>query len=140
FVQSLFCGFYITTFIQCVRWLAFSNDGWTLRDNTNRPLLAITCCIFVLTITNLFLFCAIAISFLNQQDHRTGLFKLILAPIETLTIVLADSILIYRCWVVNSRRWRIIVLPITLWLSYICFSVLFIYSAAPHMLHPEYPP
>ncbi|KAK0212410.1 hypothetical protein DFS33DRAFT_1376903 [Desarmillaria ectypa] len=45
-------------------------------------------------------------------------------------ILIADSILIWRCWVVWGRRWPMVVLPILLTVSGTAFDVLFIYHNA----------
>ncbi|KAK0241292.1 hypothetical protein EDD85DRAFT_394968 [Armillaria nabsnona] len=45
-------------------------------------------------------------------------------------ILIADSILTWRCWVVWGRRWPIVVLPILLTVSGIANDVLFIYHNA----------
>ncbi|PFH47137.1 hypothetical protein AMATHDRAFT_68350 [Amanita thiersii Skay4041] len=76
------------------------------------------------------MFCAISVAFIQEYIGTAICLRLILGPIETLTVLLADSVLIYRCWVVYSRNWRVIVLPISLWVAYVGFSGLFLYTSA----------
>lgn len=48
--------------------------------------------------------------------------------IENTTILMADAVLIYRCWVVYGGSWRAIFTPVLLWLAALSCSVLVICS------------
>ncbi|PFH46272.1 hypothetical protein AMATHDRAFT_51154 [Amanita thiersii Skay4041] len=57
------------------------------------------------------------------------------APVESMIVILADCILIYRCWVTYAYKWKVVVLPIFLWVAYIVFSVLFLYTSTYQLMH-----
>ena len=53
--QALATGVYFASFLLCVRWLAFSDDGGTLRKNIDRPMLImfiISIILFALSVTD----------------------------------------------------------------------------------------
>jgi hypothetical protein len=53
--QALATGVYFASFIVCVRWLAFSDDGGSLRKNIDRPMsimLIISILLFALSVTD----------------------------------------------------------------------------------------
>jgi len=47
FVQAILCGLYITTFIHCLRWLIFADEGWKYRERINWPMLIATIIAFI---------------------------------------------------------------------------------------------
>ncbi|KAM6499921.1 hypothetical protein JOM56_005429 [Amanita muscaria] len=46
---------------------------------------------------------------------------------EVLTIISIDSALIYRCWIVYEKSWRVICVPVTFWFASLACSTLFFY-------------
>jgi hypothetical protein len=42
FTLAVLYGFYVATLIHCLRWLAYTNDGWKLRDRVDNKLILIT--------------------------------------------------------------------------------------------------
>ena len=53
--QALATGIYFATFLLCVRWLAFSDDGGSLRKDLTRPMLMmfITILLFAFSVIDL---------------------------------------------------------------------------------------
>jgi hypothetical protein len=51
--QAVATGAYFASFLVCVRWLVFSDDGGTLRKGINWPLLVIAVILFAFSITDL---------------------------------------------------------------------------------------
>lgn len=49
--QALLTGTYFATFLLCLRWLVFSDDGGTLRKRINWPFLIITVILFAFAVT-----------------------------------------------------------------------------------------
>ncbi|PFH47649.1 hypothetical protein AMATHDRAFT_6566 [Amanita thiersii Skay4041] len=137
FVQAVFSGLYVATFLQCIRWLAFSNQGWAIRDRISWLLLTMTCCIFALSIANLAIFCYIPLAYIRSDLSRAGLLRAVLGLLESLTVVLADSVLIYRCWVVYTYSLLSIGFPLVLWIGYICLSIILNYFSTAIIYHPE---
>ena len=55
---AIFFGLYSASFIHCVRWLLFEDDGWKIRKKINWWLLSTTLLVFLLSMA---LFCAVVI-------------------------------------------------------------------------------
>jgi hypothetical protein len=53
FALSLLYGVYLTTLIQCFRWLIFTDEGWKLRSKINSVMTLATVFIFLTSTTNL---------------------------------------------------------------------------------------
>jgi hypothetical protein len=52
-VEALLTGVYLTSFLLCLRWLIFSDDGGTLRKGIHWHILIITVILFAFLVTNL---------------------------------------------------------------------------------------
>ena len=52
-LQALLTGVYLASFLVCLRWLIFSDDGGTLRKGINWPFLIITVILFAFSATDL---------------------------------------------------------------------------------------
>ena len=53
FVQAILYGLYVATFVHCLRWLIYTDDGWRRRDRVNKLMLTATILIFMLTTMDL---------------------------------------------------------------------------------------
>ncbi|PFH46865.1 hypothetical protein AMATHDRAFT_7321 [Amanita thiersii Skay4041] len=137
FVQSVFGGLYTATFLHCVRWLAFKDCGYLLRKPIKWPLLVLTSVILTLSITTIFAGFAFPLARLRQDTQLLILLKLVLQPVALMTAILADGMLIYRCWVLYGRRWRFIAFPLLMWLGYIGISALYMYSLILPIIDPK---
>jgi hypothetical protein len=51
--QGLLTGIYFASFLLCIRWLAFSDDGGGVRKGINWPLLTATIVLFGFAVTDL---------------------------------------------------------------------------------------
>ena len=51
-LQALITGVYLASFLLCMRWLVFSDDGGTQRKPINWPFLTITVIIFAFLLTS----------------------------------------------------------------------------------------
>ncbi|KAM6501663.1 hypothetical protein JOM56_001640 [Amanita muscaria] len=111
FTQAALFGLYTLTLLHCLRWLLYQDEGWKLRDRTRWLMLVTTLILFAFAVVDL----AISI-------HMS---LLILA--ENSTFLLTDAVLVYRCWVVHSNSWRIILPPIILWLSCLTAFILILF-------------
>ena len=52
-LQALLVGVYFASFLLCLRWLIFSDDGGTLRKTIHWPFLIITVLLFAFSVTSL---------------------------------------------------------------------------------------
>ena len=53
FVQSILYGLYSATFVHCIRWLTFNDDGWKLREKMNWFMILMTTLLFIFSTANL---------------------------------------------------------------------------------------
>jgi hypothetical protein len=71
FTQASLYGFYVATLIHCLRWLAYTSDGWKLRDKVgNKLILITTIAIFLFLTVNLVLMLIILLYFLGDFGDR----------------------------------------------------------------------
>jgi len=47
--------------------------------------------------------------------------------LENVPILMTDAVLIYRCWLVYGKRWRVIILPLLLWSACLLSTVIVAY-------------
>ena len=52
-LHAFLTGVYFASFILCLRWLVFSDDGSTVRKAVHRPFLIITVILFAFSVTDL---------------------------------------------------------------------------------------
>jgi len=52
-LQALLTGVYFASFLLCLRWLIFSDEGGTLRKPIRRPFLIVTLILFAFSVTSL---------------------------------------------------------------------------------------
>ena len=111
--QALATGIYFVTFLLCVRWFAFSDDGGSLRKDLKRPTLvmfAITILLFALSVTDLAL--SLRYTLLASQGIHSLLYTgtitvrnswidIVISVlnslqdfIETLTPIITDSVMV----------------------------------------------
>ncbi|KAF8330641.1 hypothetical protein F5887DRAFT_1081488 [Amanita rubescens] len=121
-VQALLMGAYFVSFLICLRWLVFSDDGGTLRKGINWTLLSIAIILFALSVADLCI--SVHIILLVSEGHSVKAYtSVITCFIEMLTRIITDGVLIFRCWIVYNRSWRIVILPLLLLLYNICLLI-----------------
>ena len=52
-IQALLYGLYVVTLVHCLRWLLYSDEGWSYREDINWPMLTIAVVIFLLSTASL---------------------------------------------------------------------------------------
>lgn len=52
-IQAILTGAYFASFLMCLRWLVFSDDGETLRKGINWPMLSIAIILFTFSVVDL---------------------------------------------------------------------------------------
>ncbi|KIL59661.1 hypothetical protein M378DRAFT_30006, partial [Amanita muscaria Koide BX008] len=125
FTQSILYGLYIPTFAGCLRWLMFENEGWKLRPCKQMTWSYIIIAILVFAVSTadvLIGFWLTRTRFAGQQSITDRLSFLSVA-IEGTTLIIIDAVLIFRCWTVYGRSWRVICLPLVLWACTVACAV-----------------
>jgi hypothetical protein len=79
--QALVTGTYFATFLLCLRWLLFSDDGGSLRKGINRPFLIITVILFAFSATDFSL--SLQSTLLATEGANTALYLIVLAVSES---------------------------------------------------------
>ena len=155
-IQAILFGLYFTTFLLCLRWLIFADEGWVMRKAIKWPMLTVTIIIFVFSVMDLSLSLEETLA-TSQSPDLIGIiivsrssFRIILVVmssqtvIETLTAVITDTVLvrlvaffaqtflirscqIYRCWAVYNRSWPIAALPVVLLSFNFSSIIIFLY-------------
>ncbi|PFH49893.1 hypothetical protein AMATHDRAFT_62301 [Amanita thiersii Skay4041] len=115
-IQSFLYGIYFTTCLHCVRWLAFSDEGWSPRRDIRWAMLWVTLSIFVLTTTDLALTLMLTVTAV-KSGTIIAYANVVILTIERLTSVITDYVLMYRCWIIYSRSRRVMIVPVLLWLA-----------------------
>ncbi|KAF8629822.1 hypothetical protein AX15_003267 [Amanita polypyramis BW_CC] len=125
-------GVYFVTFVLCLRWLLYTDEGWSLRRNIKWLEVTATVMIFVLSVANiaLSLESTLAICRGKTDTYLTGI---ITSIIEALTAIIIEVILIFRCWIIHHRSWRTITPPLLLLLYSVCGIVIVTYWSTLHL-------
>jgi len=129
FIQAMLSGLYTATFVLCLRWLVFTDEGWKLRSRKqiNWPMLILAVLVFGLATVDLLLSCRTALASVTSDPLIVTRLTVVVVGIEVTTMLITDAVLILRCWVIYGKSWRIICLPLVLWSFMITGMILFIY-------------
>ncbi|KAJ7452120.1 hypothetical protein B0H11DRAFT_2074364 [Mycena galericulata] len=126
FLESVFWGFYLITFILCLRSLLFGSN-WQLKRlseiNWAMLLVALAMCSFATLDVALGLMHNIeafvlytgpggALEEFSNISDWVNIMKTVDVVLQTM---LGDGMLIYRCWVVYGKSWRVVAFSILLW-------------------------
>ncbi|KAL4250240.1 hypothetical protein ABKN59_003114 [Abortiporus biennis] len=138
FLESIFFGFYLITLERTVRCFIHKEDYW------NKPLH------FILAFATLALaaFVTLDVSvglrqvlvafvfsntreagadFLSDASNKDNLIRTICTPV---LVLIADAMLVYRCFVIYYYNWWIIIAPLILWVgNVVCYGIA-VYIAA----------
>ncbi|KAF5316814.1 hypothetical protein D9619_006884 [Psilocybe cf. subviscida] len=133
FLVALFYGLYLATFLHCMRWLLFTDEGWELRGrkSVQWPIFLITLAIFIMSTLDRGLQlrrwteqATWYHSPAHPQTHTTDWIDVVLCTTANLTSQLADSVLIFRLWGIYNKSYRVVVFPIILWLGGLVLTAL----------------
>ncbi|KAF8341128.1 hypothetical protein F5887DRAFT_976843, partial [Amanita rubescens] len=89
-LQALLTGVYFASFLLCLRWLIFSDDGGTLRKPIHWPFFFITTILFAFSVASLGL-CLQKTLLLSQDVATTSTLSL-----EMLALVITDGVLVCK--------------------------------------------
>ncbi|KAF7353742.1 hypothetical protein MVEN_01059600 [Mycena venus] len=128
FLESVFWGIYLITFFLCLRVLLFNSNYDRKRlSDFNWPMLTVCLCMCAFATMD------VAVGLL----HNIQAFVLYKGPggpaeefshisdwvniVKTVDVVmqttLGDAMLIYRCWIIYRKSWRVVAFSILLWLG-----------------------
>ncbi|KAF8151529.1 hypothetical protein B0H34DRAFT_728007 [Crassisporium funariophilum] len=138
FMESVFYGIFLVTFFACLRVLLWLEGGFKPVHSINKKMLVAALLMFT--------FASLDVAFhlrhnLDAFVHYDG------DPIDEFAktsywvnvmkmgcyvaqTFVGDAILLFRCWIVYSRKWYIVALPILLWLGTTVCGAMTIYVEA----------
>ncbi|KIL61591.1 hypothetical protein M378DRAFT_129682 [Amanita muscaria Koide BX008] len=129
-IQALLYGIYLSTLIQCIRWLMFTDEGWKPRERMNSLTIAFaTIFIFLTSTTNVINEVQYTLGRLVRDEYRR-MYGIVMATVllqqisALLTVLSVDGVLIYRCWIVYAKSWGVICVPVICCLGSLACSVL----------------
>ncbi|KAF8191516.1 hypothetical protein K438DRAFT_1830649 [Mycena galopus ATCC 62051] len=128
FLESVFWGIYLVTFFLCLRSLLFdSNLDWKRFANINWPMLIVT------MIMSVFATLDVAVGLLHniqafiqytgsggaaEEFSHISDWVNIVKTIDCLCqTIVGDAMLIYRCWMIYGKSWRVVAFSLVLWLG-----------------------
>ncbi|KAF9450648.1 hypothetical protein P691DRAFT_809931 [Macrolepiota fuliginosa MF-IS2] len=148
FVGALAFGLYFATLLTCIRWLLFVDEGWRLRKTIRWTILSVTFFIFGFNVAylgwSLHWSMIKAWHAINDPPGATYTTpewaNIISCTVANCNVLLADVVLIHRCWILYSRRGSVVIVPISLWLGAFLCTILQIYLQAAHIKEPTIGP
>ncbi|PFH48037.1 hypothetical protein AMATHDRAFT_6164 [Amanita thiersii Skay4041] len=128
FLEGILYGVYLTTFVISLRWFLYDDNKWKRLRDVNWPMLIVTLCMFVISSLDLALAGRRSFVGILHAELGTPLPNLLWSGIVQsflvhLQSVVADAVLMYRCWVVFGRDYRVVVFPFFLWLAEIATMI-----------------
>ncbi|KAF5352617.1 hypothetical protein D9756_006192 [Leucocoprinus leucothites] len=145
FTSAFTGGVYITSVAFCYRWLLFADEGWKLRKRISWMIVAATSVIFLLNLVYPVISLRRVMGMVKllkdspEAHYTTASWDRVLRCTSAdVTALIADCILIYRCWVVYERRSvAVIAFPVILWFGGLACTILEVYFEIAHDQNPE---
>jgi len=125
FVQAVLYGLYIATLAHCLRWVMYDDEGWKLRKVINWSLVGLTMLVFALSTADLGILLQITIDGV-VGGSAPGMERLndAIVALEQVTFLIVDALMVYRCWEICHKNWRVIFAPCVLWFASIVLAIL----------------
>ncbi|KAK2460206.1 hypothetical protein APHAL10511_007797 [Amanita phalloides] len=95
-IQATLTGVYLVTFLLCLRWLVFSDDGLTMRKDIKWPMFIVTIVIFAFSVIDFVFSLKYVLLDLDSCKKRMLYAGIITNIVESLTAIIIDSVLIFR--------------------------------------------
>ncbi|KAF8185150.1 hypothetical protein BJ912DRAFT_927534 [Pholiota molesta] len=122
FAGALFYGLYLATLFHYIRWLVFTDEGWKIRRKISKSMLIITLSIWILSTVDK----ALEVEYAMQQVSPPtpapfGTIKglpwgtVVVCTGANIATLLADAVLIYRCWIIYEKSRLIVAFPVFFW-------------------------
>ncbi|EGN92931.1 hypothetical protein SERLA73DRAFT_190302, partial [Serpula lacrymans var. lacrymans S7.3] len=138
-MECILYGIYLVTLVQCLRALLWSdsNHAFKSRNTVNWPMLVVTlllCTFATLDVAFGLRHNLVAFVYYTGQGGATAEFENISYWVNVMKAVcygfqtlIGDAMLIYRCYLVYGRNWKIIIPSFMIWLaSFSCGVVVII--------------
>ncbi|EKM76885.1 hypothetical protein AGABI1DRAFT_130900 [Agaricus bisporus var. burnettii JB137-S8] len=140
-IGSVLYGLNLVTVWLSIQRLFRERGNWKRGLDINLPMAAVVIVLFMASTTNLALQVTLVMRNLSQsppedflmERSRTIVAQAILLILET---IIADGVLLFRCWTVWNKMILIIVLPLVLWVGCVCSSAYASYCLYRILLHP----
>jgi len=126
YVGALCLGLYLAVFSVSIRWLLFEKEGWKLRKNINWIMLIAAVVLLALDITDSAVDLRVTIDpIVVEGSTQTVTWRTILICTNAnVSALIADALLIYRCWVIYDKSRAYVIFPLLLWVGCIICTVL----------------
>jgi len=134
FTDALLYGIYFMTFLHCIRWLVFADEGWKLRKkkDIHWAMVIATLLLFSFSLANLALEAWSTLVSLRNVERTgiiTGVVKpawvaLVLCTNANLSILIGDMVMMHRCWLIYNKSRRVLIFPVLLWLGGVALTAL----------------
>ncbi|PPQ64865.1 hypothetical protein CVT26_002583 [Gymnopilus dilepis] len=125
FFQAVFYGMHVITAGHCVLSLTYTRQGWKSGSDVHWVMLAVSLALLLnstfglalglLQALQAFVFYVKTLgpdAVFSDISNWLDIAKTVSVQIQTM---IGDSMLIYRCWIIYGRSWRVITLPVVLW-------------------------
>jgi len=124
-VQAVLYGIYLATFVHYF---------WGIIDDYEvrwRKINWLCILLFLLSTTDLLLQFWMTVGPAMSGDiPALEVLTSVTGTLENTTLLITDAVLIYRCWAVYAKAWRLICLPLITWLSCFISAILLAYCSA----------
>ncbi|KAJ3569095.1 hypothetical protein NP233_g5280 [Leucocoprinus birnbaumii] len=149
FTGALAFGLYFATLLTCLRWLLFTHEGpWVFKKDIRWVIVTITFLIFASNVVYLSMsLYGTMLSARHAVEDPPGVsFKgpswtsIVACTAANCNVLLADIVLIYRCWIIYEKRFYIVIFPSFLWLGALVCTVLQIYLQVMHTIDAKIGP
>ncbi|KIL64671.1 hypothetical protein M378DRAFT_570650 [Amanita muscaria Koide BX008] len=141
YLPAIFFGLYSASFIHCVRWLMFEDEGWRIRKKIHWWLVTATLLVFFLSTA---LFCGVAMTIFESNASSIISPAVFLASnlldssaIQWSILMVIDSVMIYRCWIVFLKNRSIVYFPVVLWCLCLTCETLSCYCELARLIPPN---
>ncbi|KAF8626459.1 hypothetical protein AX15_004864 [Amanita polypyramis BW_CC] len=104
-VSALAYGAYLTTFIHCLRWLVYNNEGWSRRDARNISMLIVSIALFLLQTAGLASYFEGALIAHDLNVRGYDLSNAINSITEYITFHIVDAVLVCSS-IAPHQRWQ----------------------------------
>ncbi|KAM6502577.1 hypothetical protein JOM56_002554 [Amanita muscaria] len=136
FVQAILFGLYLASLAHCLRWQLVDDEGWRLRTKINWAMLIIAIFLFLLLTIDLAIRLYLTIAAVQGDTQYFKFPGVAVTVLECSAMLITDAVLIYRCWVVYARSWRIVCIPIFFWILLFASSIICIFYLTP-LINPK---
>ncbi|KIL66577.1 hypothetical protein M378DRAFT_123733 [Amanita muscaria Koide BX008] len=138
-VQAIMFGLYLATLAHCLRWLVYEDEGWKLRprNRINWVMLGLTLAIFAFSTADLSISLRMVTASIRGENVVVEIILVITCVMESTMFLMADAILILRCWAIYNKLWRIIFLPLLFWFTSLVCTTLLVYWTSMSILDPH---